>query len=198
MHRPARTIAPWPSRTAPHLVAWLIALFSITACSRNQSIQRADVPSAEEAWVNAACSPATPDFSGWTRHRVEGVTIAAPPSFIVEQGSPTSLAVRSPSRSTYGALSFVFQKEARETFDSYFFRQQRMRNLCRATMSGYPADVFASYDRGRFALVARWQAEWGGEDAGKWMLATISSTRLEEATELRAILHTMRPASNGR
>jgi hypothetical protein len=62
-------------------------------------------------------------------------------------------------------------------------------------LSGYPAEVVGSYDDGQFGLLALWEASWGGEDAGKWLLARITGLRVEEAIELRAVLHTIRPAS---
>lgn len=187
------TMAVEWSRAARHVPTLLGVACALAGCRTNQAIQRADVPSAEEAWVASACTPAHPDFSTWTRRRVGGVTVAAPPGFIVEQGPPTNIGIRSPARSTYGLFSVVRQQEAQQMFDSYYYRQQQRRNVCRASLSGYPADVVATYDRGRYTLIARWQAEWGGEDSGKWLLATITSSRPEEATELRAILHTVRP-----
>ena len=86
--------------------------------------------------------------------------------------------------------------EARRIYDSYFFRSQQKRNACRSRLSGYPADVIGFYDRGQYGLVARWEVTWGGEDAGKWLVATMRSPRVEEAIELRAVLHTMRPVGH--
>jgi hypothetical protein len=83
--------------------------------------------------------------------------------------------------------------EARQTYDSYFFFAPQKRNACRARLSGYSADVIGFYDRGQYGLIARWEVTWGGEDAGKVLVATIRSPRVEEAIELRAVLHTMRP-----
>jgi hypothetical protein len=54
-------------------------------------------------------------------------------------------------------------------------------------------DVIGTYDRGQFALTAFWEASWGGEDAGRWLQARVMSNSLEEAIELRAVLHTIRP-----
>jgi hypothetical protein len=88
------------------------------------------------------------------------------------------------------------EPEARQTYDSYYFRARQKRNACRASLSGYTADVIGFYDRGQYGLIARWAAAWGGEDAGKVLIATIMSPRVEEAIELRAVLHTMRPVDS--
>lgn len=92
-------------------------------------------------------------------------------------------------------MSFaVYQAhEARRMYDSYYFWERQKKNVCRTSLSGYPADVIGTYHSGQYALVAFWEATWGGEDAGKWLVATIVSPRVEEAIELRAALHTMRP-----
>jgi hypothetical protein len=105
----------------------------------------------------------------------------------------TNIYVRNDARRSHLSLSFILQHEARQNYDAVFFRQVRKRNPCRTSLSGYPADVIGTYDRGQFALTAIWEATWGGEDAGKWLHATIASPRVEEAIELRAVLHTIRP-----
>src|SRR6185503_16479578 len=180
------------------LLAWLVVVCALTGCSRNQASHGTDVPSAEEAWVASACTPAHPDFSTWTRRRVGGVTVAAPPGYEALQGPPTNILFQGPARRTSGVFQVILPNEARTAFDSYRFRQRQKTNVCRASLSGYSADVIGMYDRGQYVVVALWEATWGGEDAGKWLMATIRSPRVEEATELRAILHTMRPVSDGR
>jgi hypothetical protein len=198
VNRHALTIAPGWSRADRLLLVCLTIVFGLAGCSRNQAIQR-DVPSAEEAWVNGACTPVSPDFSAWPRRRVGGVTVAAPPGYEVLQGPPTNILFRGPARRTSGGFSVVQPPEAQQNYDYYFLSQHRYRNACRANLSGYTAQVIATYDRGQYALYARWDAnQWGGEDAGKWLQASVTSPRVEEAIELRAILHTMRPADIGR
>jgi hypothetical protein len=144
--------------------------------------------------VLAACTPVAPDFSAWTRRQVAGVTIAVPPGWIVEQGPPTNIGIRNAARRSYAGFGIHERSEAKENYDFLYYRQRKYRNACRTNLSGYPADVIASYDRGQYNLFAFWQAEWGGKDAGKWLSASITSTRVEEATELRALLHTVQPA----
>ena len=171
----------------------------ITGCSSNPSIRGGDVPSAEEAWVNAACTPVSPDFSEWPRRRVGGVTVAAPPGYEVLQGPPTNILFQGPARRSTGTFTVVQRQEGQRNYDRYFFGHYTHRNACRATLSGYAAEVVATFDRGRYSLYARWDADqWGGGDAGKWLEGSIISPRVEEAIELRAILHTMRPAETGR
>jgi hypothetical protein len=191
MARHALTIATQRSKTDCLLAVGVV--LGLTGCSRGQASPEADVPSAEKAWVAAACTPVAPDFSTWTRSQVGGVTIASPPGYTVLQGDPGVLALRGPARRSNLGIQFLRSSEARKTFDSYYYRQQRQRNVCRANLSGYPADVVAWYERGQYGLVAFWEASWGGEDAEKWLMVFLTSSRLEEAIELRAVLRTMRP-----
>jgi hypothetical protein len=130
---------------------------------------------------------------------VGGVTVAAPPGYTVLQGPPTNIAFQGPARRSNMSFAVYQPPEARQQYDYFFFRDFRRRNTCRARLSGYPAEVVSYFDRGTYGLIARWNAsEWGGEDAGKVLIATINSPRVEEATELRASLHTMRPVADGR
>jgi hypothetical protein len=105
----------------------------------------------------------------------------------------TNIYVRNSARRAHLALTFLLQHEARKNYDLDFYRQVQKRNVCRTSLSGYPADVIGTYNLGQFGLVALWEASWGGEDAGKWLQAGISSSRVEEAIDLRAVLHTIRP-----
>jgi len=106
----------------------------------------------------------------------------------------TNIYVRSDARRAHLSLTFLLQHEARQNYDLAFYRQVQKRNPCRTSLSGYQADAIGTYNLGQFSLIAVWEASWGGEDAGKWLMATISSTRVEEAIDLRAVLHTIRPA----
>ena len=196
MNRHALTIAmPW-AKADRRLVTSLAVVFSLTACSRNPGTVRADVPSAEEAWVGSVCTPVSPDFSSWTRRQVGGVTIGIPPGYTPLQDALTNIGIQGPARRANMFFAIYQAPEARQTYDSYYFRARQKRNACRANLSGYPADVIGFYDRGQYGLIARWAAGWGGEDAGKVLIATITSPRVEEAIELRAVLHTMRPVDS--
>jgi len=193
------TIAPGWSRADRHFLVGLTIVCGLTGCSSGQAIQRPDVPSAEESWVNSACSPESPDFSAWPRRSVGGVTVGAPPGYTVLQGPPTNILFQGPARRSYGGFNVVQRQESQQNYDRYFYAQHTYRNACSAPLSGYAAQVVATFDRGKYTLYARWDAnQWGGGDAGKWLEASISSPRVEEAIELRAILHTMRPAGPGR
>ena len=194
MIRHASTILPAHPRAGCRFVAWLLAVCTIGGCSRSQGISAADVASAEEAWVASACTPAAPDFSLWRRRQVSGVTIAIPPGYTPEQGPKTNIGIRGPARRSGMSFAIYMPHETRRMYDSYFFQTKKEHHACSTSLSGYPADVIAWYDRGQYGLFARWDAnEWGGEDAGKFLVATIVSPRVEEARELRTILHTMRP-----
>lgn len=196
MNRHASTRAPWWSMADRHLLACLGVIFSFAACSGTQAMRRPEILSGEEAWVASACTPAHPDFSEWGRRLVGGVSVATPPGYIVLQGPRDNIAFRGPARRS--SIGFTLVRDEKQVFDSYYYRQAQKRNACRDVIGGYPADVVGWYDRGQYGLIARWEASWGGEDDGKWLLAVISSTRLEEATELRAVLHSIRPLGTHR
>ena len=199
MNRHALTIAPRWSKADLHLLVYLTILYGVTGCSSNKSIQGGDIPSAEQAWVNAACTPVSPDFSEWPRRKVGGVTVAAPPGYEILQGPPTNILFRGPARRSTGLFAVVQRLEGQRNYDRSFFGQYAYRNACRATLSGYAAEVVATFNSGRYSLYARWDADqWGRGDEGKWLEAWINSPRVEEAIQLRAILHTMRPAESAR
>lgn len=146
--------------------------------------------------MSSACTPAPADFSTWSQRRLGGVTFAVPPGYVVEPDSPTDrISVRDEGRRAQLAFSFIFPQEARQTFDALYRNRGPRQSACEGRLSGYPVDVIGRYDRGRFTLSAFWEASWGGDDAGKWLQATIVSTQLEKAIELRAVLHTIRPVS---
>jgi hypothetical protein len=191
MTRHALTIA---TRWSPdrNFLVLLAAGCSLTGCGRNQAIPRDEIPSDEKAWVMSACDPARPDFTSWSRGQIGGVSIAAPPGFTLEQSAPTTIAVRGSARQS--SLVFDVERDPRQTFDALFSLQRQTRHQCRDYMGPYPADVVAWYDRGQYGLVARWEATWGSGDEGTWLLARISSTRVEEARMLRAVLHSLQPA----
>ena len=188
----ALTIAKRWSRADRQLVLWLAAVCSLAGCNRNRVGQQI-VNSPEEAWLASACSPVETDVSTWARRRVGGVTIAVPPGYVVEQGPLTSMSIRNESRRSHIAFNFIFPQEARQTFDALSNNRRPRQSACEGRLSGYPVDVIGTYDRGQFALTAFWEASWGGEDAGRWLQARVTSNRLEEAIELRAVLHTIRP-----
>jgi hypothetical protein len=123
------------------------------------------------------------------------VTIAVPPGYIVEQGPMTNISIRDDARRAQLWITVVNRPEARQTYDESYYRQRQKRNACNTSLSGYPAEVVGSYNDGQFALLALWEASWGGDDAGKWLLARITGLRVEEAIALRTVLHTIRPAS---
>lgn len=139
----------------------------------------------------SACSPVVPDFSHWTSQQVGDVNIATPPGYTVEQADPYAIGIRGPARRT--SLAFFFERDEKPAFDLLYYRLRQKREACRANIGGYPADIIAWYDRGQYGLYARWEAEWGGRDAGKWLIASLQSTLSSEARELRAVLHTIRP-----
>jgi hypothetical protein len=96
-------------------------------------------------------------------------------------------------------FNLVQPQESQKNYDRFFYGQHTYRNACDANLSGYAAQVVATFDRGMYSLYARWDAnQWGSGDGGKWLEASVSSPRVEEAIELRAILHTMRPTATGR
>lgn len=141
----------------------------------------------DQAWVASTCDAGSPaDTTGWKRHRLGDITIAAPGRFTVSEGTPYSLRLRSGS----GSLSLTLHRNARYLFDDSN-RARRNQNWCRASFGGYETEVLAWKDVGFFGLVARWEATWGGQDAGKWLFASLSAMQLSDAQMLRDMLHTI-------
>lgn len=141
-----------------------------------------------QAWVSTTCDAGSPDDSTWQRHRLGGITIAVPPTYTVSRGTEFSLILRAGR----GTLAFTLHRNARYLFDDMNYPRLN-QNWCNASFSGYATEVIGWYDRGLFGLVARWDATWGGEDAGKWLFARMTATRVQDARVLRSVLHTIRP-----
>jgi hypothetical protein len=141
----------------------------------------------DQVWVASTCDAGSPaDTTGWKRHRLGDITIAAPGRFTVSEGTPYSLRLRSGS----GSLFLTLHRNARYLFDDSN-RARRNQNWCRASFGGYETEVLAWKDVGFFGLVARWEATWGGQDAGKWLFASLSAMQLSDAQMLRDMLHTI-------
>jgi hypothetical protein len=146
--------------------------------------------SPDQAWVASTCDAGyRSDTTGWKRHRLSDITIAAPPDFTVSEGTPYSLRLR--LRGGSGSLYLMLHRNARYMFDDAN-RARRNQNWCRASYGGYQTEVLGWKDLGYFGLVARWEATWGGQDVGKWLFAQVSALQLKDAQLLRDMLHTIK------
>ena len=143
----------------------------------------------DQAWVASTCDAGGPIDTTWRRHRLGGITIAVPPKYTVSEGTPYALTLRG-----RGSLTLTLHRNARYLFDD-MNRARRFQNWCRASFSGYATEVIAWRELMSFNLIARWEATWGGEDAGKWLFASMRAGRLEDAKQLRDVLHTIRPVT---
>lgn len=176
------------------LLAVFAATVAVAGCSRNPAVQQV-TPSTDDAWVQAACSPAFADFGSWPRRTLGPVTVAVPPGYGVEQGPQPSIRLRGPSGQTWAALQPYNREDAQQTYDAMVLRPQQKRHACRTTLSGHTADVIATYDQGQYRLTVLWNESAWGDRTGKWLVASITGPRLEEVQALRSVLHSLQPAT---
>lgn len=177
-------------RIAPR--CWTGGLLPVLLCAcspaRDPALEPAP-PSPDRAWVASTCDAGSPaDTTGWKRHRLGDITIAAPARFTISEGTPYTLRLRGGS----GSLSLTLHRNARYLFDD-LNRARRNQVWCRASYGGYQTEVLGWKDLGYFGLIARWEATWGGQDAGKWLFASMSALQLSDAQLLRDMLHTIQP-----
>lgn len=151
-------------------------------------------PSAERAWVEAACGPESPDSRDWPRYRLGTLSIAVPREYRVSHGVPYTLVFSSRS----AVLRLYLHRNATYEFDATN-RPRPGQVWCHASYSGFPTEVLAWYADRRLFTVARWQPAWGGYDDGKSLYAVLSSSRLADVVRLRQALHTIQVvADSGR
>ena len=148
-------------------------------------------PTPDAAWVQSACGAGSPDARDWPRYRLGDIRIAVPPEYRVSAGTPFSLAF-SRGRSE---LRLTLHRNAKYEFDANNRPRPGMK-WCEAHFGGLATEVLAWFGAGYYAVVARWQAVWGGQDEGKWLYAQIVASRLRDATLLRQALHTIEVATD--
>jgi hypothetical protein len=191
MKRHALTIA---QRHSAERFALALVSTGLIACSSGQATPEVEVPSEQQAWLLSACTAGTPDFGSWSRDQHGALSFALPPGYKMLKGPPDVISLQGPARRATLGAHFVPPQDARQMFDFYRYRARVRQNVCRGSFGGYPADVVGSYDKGRYGLVAMFEPVWGGANAGKFLYVSISSPRLEEARELRTVLHSIQLA----
>jgi hypothetical protein len=144
-----------------------------------------------QAWIASTCDAGSPADSTWPRYRLGDITIAVPAEYRVSESVPYTLRFRG----SFGTLSLTLHRNARYLFDD-MNRARRKQNWCRASYGGFQTEVLAWNDLGHFNLIARWEATWGGQDAGKWLFAQVSASKVEDAAVLRDVLHTIAVAKD--
>ena len=177
---------------------------------QGQASPEVSVPSPDEAWVASACQPVSVDTTGWLSYRIGDLMIQAPPEY---QGSGFGyeFSIRGPG----GFLYLHLHRNARYDFDATNVAR-RGQTWCNGSLGGYQAEILSWFDgfartsartpRIQSAIqnpqtpqaainynyVARLEATWGGQDQDKWLFARVGASRLRDAQQLRAALHTLR------
>jgi hypothetical protein len=178
-----------------------IALLA-TGCGGSRSAPEVSDASADAAWVESACHPASIDTTGWRRYRLGDLTIQLPPDYVQAGFAPYELGFRGPG----GTLRLQLHRNARYHFDGVNVAR-RGQVWCNGTLGGHRAEVLSWFEPFSFRprdtragelsaapgynFAARLEATWGGQDEEKWLYAKVSATRLRDAQRLRDALHTI-------
>ena len=164
-------------------------LLALSGCARQASYEPV-VLSEDQAWIASTCDPGSPVDSGWQRHQIGGVTISVPPTYRVSRSAPFGLTLRG-----RGTLWLTLGRESKYEFE-VLNRPRPVQKWCSGSLSGYPTEVLGWKHDGVYGLAALWAASWGGDDAGKWLVARMTTTRIQDARLLRSVLHTIRPVAD--
>lgn len=159
------------------------------SAASTESANVAGTSTADQAWVDSACLPASIDTTGWRRHRIGDFTIQVPSEYRVGPFEPYNLNIRGPG----GTLRLVLHRNAIYMFDTAN-RARRFQNWCQGTLGGYQAEIVSWYERFRgpaYNFAARLRPTLGTRDEEKWLFVNISASRLQDAQQLRDAVHTL-------
>lgn len=179
-------------------------ILAVTMMSTTAHAQADSPGDVNNQWLATACNPTPVDTTSWPRHRIGDVTIAFPPEYRVDRRTPygrnyAGFVEASTStlllRSTRSSIRLTMHGSAAYTFDG-LNRARPKQAWCDGSYGGYPNEVVAWIDGYRFNFLTRWEATWGGDDAGKVLVASFGSDDPKEAFRLRAALNTMLPAKD--
>lgn len=196
MNRHALRIAPRWSRADRHLFAWLGAVFTVsTCCLALASCARSRIPgdpqaiTPDEAWIQNGCNAEVFDPSGWPKYRLAGFEISVPPPYRAETAVTDAFTVRTP----FGYLLARRDRNAKYDFESRAFRVRSRQASCFHRYGGFDVEVISSFENGNYSTWILAPPAWTGSDSDKWMIASVSSRSLAEATVLRHALRTLVP-----
>jgi hypothetical protein len=193
MNRHALRIAPRPLayrhpfrlNTFSFLALWL----ALASCARSREPGDPNALSAQETWVQNGCKAEVFDPTGWPKYRLAGFEISVPPPYRAETAVADAFTVRTP----FGYLGARRDRNAKYDFESRAFRVRSRQASCFHRYGGFDVEVISSFENGNYSTSILAPPAWTGSDSDKWMIASVSSRSLAEATVLRHALRTMVP-----
>lgn len=174
-----------------HLGMSACLLVSVVAAGCARRAPGNVAPAAENvAWIAATCSGELPDTTGWTRHRFSDLSIAVPPGYAVS--NPTSRAIS--FRRGTGVLILSIETQLRSV--GLHARPDRTEHerTCPVMPGGYAAEILSTWYGHNFTVGAEWDGRnfWPAGDWRRWLRASVTASRLQDATLLRRALWTIR------
>ena len=183
------TTARRHATSALRILPPLISAIAAVACSRSGS---ADVIPAVDnvAWIAATCTPESPDTTGWSRHRFSDVSIAVPPDFTVSHPTTRAIGFR---RGT-STLSLSIGTHERSFGLMAAPDRSQHEKACPVMIGGYASEIAATWYGQSFSVEVEWDGRnfWPPGDWRQWLHASVTTTRLRDATVLRQALWTIR------
>jgi hypothetical protein len=165
---------------------------ALASCAPPRSQGDPNALTPEEAWVQNGCKTEVFDPSGWPKYRLAGFEISVPPPYRAETAVPDAFTVRTP----FGALGARRDRNAKYDFEARAFRVRSRQASCYLRYGGFDAEVISSIDNGNYSTTILAPPAWVGTDSDKWMIASVSSRSLAEATVLRRALRTLIPVQD--
>lgn len=163
-------------------------LVALAACAPSPDPPEPVSPSADQAWVQSVCDPASPDTTGWPRYQLGNISIAVPPGYRRGRLQGFSLQFRR------GTSTLGIQLGRQSAFNLLGYNLPGQVG-CEAHYGGYQTDALSWHGRGQYLAVALWE-RLNEPDERNSVLATIRTTRLRDAQALRMALHTIRRTSD--
>ena len=165
---------------------------AIAACAPSHGSGDPKAPSPDELWVQNGCKTEIFDASAWPKYRLAGFEISVPPPYRAETAVADAFTVRTP----FGYLGARRDRNAKYDFESRAFRVRSKQASCYLRYGGFDVEVISSHENGNYSTSILAPPAWGGSDADKWMIASVSSRSLAEATVLRHALRTLVPVQD--
>lgn len=171
------------------LMTLLMATLSLNASCRGARPAEG-APRPEEDWIAATCDRASPDTTGWTRHRFSDLSIAIPPGYTVSNSSSRAVQFR---RGT-GALTLSIRTDV--LLPDLHARPDRPKHekVCPVMIGGYSSEILSTWYGQTFTVIAEWDGRtfWPADDWRRSLSARVTSSRVHDATILRQALWTIR------
>lgn len=163
--------------------------FALASCARSRAPGDPNALTPQQTWVQNGCKAEVFDPSGWPKYRLAGFEISVPQPYRAETAVPDAFRVRTP----FGYLGARRDRNAKYDFESRAFRVRNKQSSCFFRYGGFDAEVISSFENGNYSTWILAPPAWTGNDSDKWMIASVSSRSLAEATILRHALRTLVP-----